>query len=404
MTLYLDNAATSFPKPESVYEAMDHYNRQIGVAVGRGQHRLAGEVQSVVDRCRQSAARLFNTPHPDQIVFTFNGTDSLNLALRGVLKSGDHVITSTMEHNSVLRTLAALEQETGIEVTYLPADGQGLIQIDQLEESFRPNTKLVALVHASNVTGTLQPVHEACEIAHRHNVLFLLDAAQTAGQIPIDLSQLPVDLFATPGHKGLLGPLGTGLLYINPSITDRVRSMRTGGTGTNSEDAVQPTSSPEKFESGNHNAPGIYGLAAGIDYLLEQSVEKIRQHELSLMQQLQSGLAQLPGLNLYGPHKPECRSGVLSINIDGFDPQDLSLILDENFGIQTRAGFHCAPGAHRAIGTFESGGTLRLSPGPLILNLKFNWLWKRSRKYRRLTTSPIHRKTSLSGCARFIHG
>ncbi|MCA9041880.1 MAG: aminotransferase class V-fold PLP-dependent enzyme [Planctomycetaceae bacterium] len=364
MTLYLDNAATSFPKPEAVYAAVDHYNRQLGAAVGRGHHRSAIEVNSQVERCREQAARLFQIKDHKQVIFTFNGTDSLNLAIRGLLKPGDHVVTSDMEHNSVLRTVHALEQSDGIEATYLPADETGLVQIDQLREAMRPNTRLVALIHASNVTGTIQPVEEACSIAHKQGALFLLDAAQTAGQIPIDVGSLPVDFLACPGHKGLLGPLGTGLLYINPEIVNDVASVRTGGTGTNSEEPSQPTTCPEKYESGNHNAPGLVGLAAGIEYVLKRTVNDIRNHELQLMQQLQEGLQDLPGLKLYGPADPTARTGVLSLNLDGFDPQDLSLILDENFEIQTRSGYHCAPGAHKAIGTFEQGGTLRLSPGP----------------------------------------
>ena len=365
MTLYFDNAATSFPKPDTVYAAMDYYSRQLGVAVGRGHHRSAGEVQNRVDRCRQLVARLFNIRDPKQVIFTFNGTDSLNLALRGYLKPGDHVVSSVMEHNSVLRTLAELEARAGVEVTYLEADASGLISIDDLRNSFKPNTRLVVLIHASNVTGTLQPVEDACAIAHEHGANFLLDAAQSAGQVPIDLENLPVDFLASPGHKGLLGPLGTGVLYIHPDLTDDVISMRTGGTGTNSEEATQPTRAPEKYESGNHNAPGLFGLTAGLEYVLERTVDDIRDHEISLMTQLQEGLTSLPGLALYGPTDPNKRSGVLSLNLDDFDPQDLSLVLDETFEIQTRSGFHCAPGAHRAIGSFERGGTLRLSPGPL---------------------------------------
>ncbi|QDU81724.1 putative cysteine desulfurase [Polystyrenella longa] len=364
MTLYFDNAATSFPKPDSVYDAMNHYNRALGVAVGRGHHRAAGEVNSRIERCRQLAAQLFNIPNQKQIIFTFNGTDSLNLALRGVLRPGDHVITSVMEHNSVLRTVKDLEEHSGVEVSWLSADETGLIQIEKLKAAFRPNTRLVALIHASNVTGTLQPVEEACSLTKERGALFLLDAAQTAGQVPIDIASLPIDFLACPGHKGLLGPLGTGLLYINPEITEQVTSLRTGGTGTNSEEATQPTACPEKYESGNHNAPGLLGLTAGLEFLKERTIADIRKHETELMQQLQDGLLELPGLTVYGPHSPSARTGVLSLNLENFDPQDLSVVLDETFEIQTRSGYHCAPGAHQVIGSFERGGTLRLSPGP----------------------------------------
>lgn len=362
--IYLDNAATSFPKPESVYAAMDDYNRRNGAAIGRGAYRSAVEATAVVQRCRKKIADLLGAEGPERIVFTFNGTDSLNLALHGILSRGDHVITSVMEHNSVARPLSDLRTKLGVEVTRIGADATGMIDAAEIKRALRPNTKLIALIHASNVTGTIQPVAEAGKIAREAGVLFLVDAAQTAGHLPINLRESPVDLLACPGHKGLMGPLGTGVLYLRAGVEKRLASWRQGGTGTRSEDDVQPESLPDKYESGNHNAPGLAGLEAAVSWLLARGVASIHQHEQALVHELQDGLSGVSGLCVYGPESLHDRVGVVSIARDGFDPQDVAAILDQNFGIETRAGLHCAPGAHRAIGSFETGGTVRLSVGP----------------------------------------
>lgn len=362
--IYLDNAATSFPKPDAVYDAVDNYNRNIGAAVGRSSYQSAVVVQSVVNRCRKQAAELFGVQSPDQIIFTFNGTDSLNLALYGLLQPGDHVVTSTIEHNSVLRPLKELQASIGLEITCIDADSTGRIEPADIKSTLRPNTKLVALIHASNVTGTIQPIADVGEIAHNAGALFLVDAAQSAGHLPINLNNLPVDLLACPGHKGLLGPLGTGLLYIRPGIEEQLRSTRQGGTGSQSENDRQPNTLPDKYESGNHNAPGLYGLQAALAYLHEKGIESLRAHEIELTTQFLEGLADIPQLQTYGPSTAGDRLGVVSVTLPGFEPQILSSILDENFNIQTRAGLHCAPGIHKCLGTFESGGTTRLSTGP----------------------------------------
>jgi len=362
--IYLDNAATSFPKPESVYAAVEVYNRQLGTAVGRGTSRDSMTVQSTVDRCRKRAADLIGAESSDRIVFTFNGTDSLNLAIHGLLAPGDHVVTTVIEHNSVLRPLNELESRIGLEVTHIQADETGLIDPVEFQRAIQPNTKMFALIHASNVTGTLQPIEAVGEIAREAGITFLLDAAQSIGHTPINLDQLPVDLLACPGHKGLLGPLGTGLLYIRPGLEQQLNNVRQGGTGSESENPNQPETLPDKFESGNHNAPGLFGLEAGLKHLSEVGIDSIQSHEQQLLNQMFSGLAGLPGLKVYGPNDAEKQVGVASISVEGWEPQVLASLLDEQFQIQTRAGLHCAPGVHRAIGSFAVGGTVRFSFGP----------------------------------------
>ncbi len=362
--IYLDNAATSFPKPACVYEAVDRYNREIGVAVGRGAYRRAMEVEAVVASCRSRLARLFGAESPERIVFTFNATDALNLALHGLLGPGDHVVTSVMEHNSVLRPLADLRRRCDVEVSYVGADATGRIDAADVRSQLRPETRLIALIHASNVTGTLQPIEEVAEIAQSAGVLLLVDAAQSAGHLPIDLSQLPVDLMACAGHKGLLGPLGTGVLYIRPGVEQQLRSLRQGGTGSQSEKDEQPEHLPDKYESGNHNAPGLFGLEAALAWIEQRGIADIRRHECALTERLLDGLHRCPGLRVHGPSDAEQRVGVVSVTSDAFEPQVLATILDERFGIEVRAGLHCAPRAHRAVGTLDGGGTVRFSVGP----------------------------------------
>ena len=362
--IYLDNAATSFPKPDCVWAAVKDYNRRLGSAVGRGAYRAGIDATALVERCRKRVAGLLRAESPDRIVFTFNGTDSLNLALHGALRAGDHVVTSVMEHNSVLRPLSELRRRMGIEVSHVPADAGGLVDPAGIRRALRPNTRLIALVHASNVTGAIQPIAEAGRIARESGALFLIDAAQSAGSIPIDLSLLPVDLLACPGHKGLLGPLGTGILYIRPGVDENLASLRQGGTGTQSEQDVQPEALPEKYESGNHNAPGLVGLEASVGWLLERGVEQVHRHEQALVEQLLESLSAIPSIRLFGAKTERDRVGVVSLAVDGFEPQDVAAILDQNFGVEVRAGLHCAPLAHRAIGSFSGGGTVRLSVGP----------------------------------------
>ena len=362
--IYLDNAATSFPKPELVYLAMDAYSRRNGTAIGRGSYRATIEATGIVQRCRKKIADLLGAEGPDRIVFTFNCTDSLNLALHGLLQPGDHVITSMVDHNSVQRPLTEMCRKRGIEVTRVGADAVGKINPLDFKRALCPRTKLISLIHASNVTGTIQPVADVGQIARDAGVLLLVDAAQTAGRFPIDLRQLPIDILAGPGHKGLLGPLGTGFLYLRPGVESRMSSFRQGGTGTRSEDDVQPETLPDKYESGNHNAPGLVGLEAALTWIQARGVPSIQHHEQILVQNMLEGFAKIPGLRVFGPPSDQDRVAVVSVAVEGHEPQQVATILDQNFGIESRAGLHCAPGAHRAVGSFELGGTVRLSVGP----------------------------------------
>lgn len=364
MPIYLDNAATSYPKPETVYLAVDRYQRENGAAAGRGGYRAAMEVQATLGRCRQSLAELFQAESPERVLFTFNGTDSLNLGLHGVLRPGSHVIASTLEHNSVLRPLRWLERQRGVEVTLIPPGPNGRVEPAEFRRAIRPETALITLIHASNVTGMIQPVAEVGEIARQAGVLFLVDAAQTTGHLPLDLRELGADLLACPGHKGLLGPLGTGVLYLRAGVEDRVDSFRQGGTGSRSEQDQQPELLPDKYEAGNHNTPGLVGLEAGLQFLKQRTVTAIHQHEQQLTAELLQGLWSLPGCEVYGPRELTHRLGVVSFNLTGLDPQILAGILDDSFSIQCRAGYHCAPRVHESLGTFETGGTVRFSVGP----------------------------------------
>ena len=362
-SIYLDNAATSFPKPACVYEAMDRYHREVGVAVGRGAYRQAVEVQGEVDRCRQRVAQLFNAENPQRIIFTFNGTDSLNLAIHGVLRQGDHVIASVLEHNSVLRPLHELEREGRIELTTVPVDQAGVVNPDDFRHAVRPQTRLMALTHASNVTGAIQPCAEVGQIARAAGIIYLIDAAQTAGHLPIDVRALSADLLACPGHKALMGPLGTGLLYIRPGIENELRSVRQGGTGTRSEVEFQPDAMPDKYEAGNHNAPGLIGLSAALKWRMERPQGASETHEYVILEHLLKGLAEIPGVEIHGPRTSAGRVGVVSISLADQDPQIVATLLDQVAQVQVRSGLHCAPGAHRTMGTLERGGTVRLSIG-----------------------------------------
>ena len=361
--IYLDNAATSWPKPPEVMTAVERYLRESGVAVGRGATQRGAELQQSVDRCRLRAARLLGAGSPKQIVFAWNGTDALNMALHGLLHPGDHVVTTDTEHNSVLRPLLTLQQRIGIEVEYVAPAFDGVVSAESLAATLRPQTRLLVVSHVSNVTGAIQPVGDIIAAAKSVGARTLIDAAQSAGHLPIDVETLGADLLACSGHKGLLGPLGTGLLYIAPGLEEELDSIRQGGTGTRSEDESQPASLPDKYESGNHNAPGLVGLEAALAWIESQTVAALRRHEQQLTTRLRDGLSDVAGVTLFGPESVDARSGVVSITIAGFDPQEAAAILDSHYGIESRAGLHCAPRMHRTLGTFASGGTVRLSVG-----------------------------------------
>ena len=361
--IYLDNAATSWPKPDAVYDAVNDYIRNVGASAGRATYHEAHEATRLLNAVRQQIAQLWCAPRVDDIVFTSNGTDSLNLALHGILRDGDHVVTTDIEHNSVLRPLHWLSVERGVEVTHVPCDGQGVVQPDDVQQALRPNTRLLAISHASNVTGALQPVTELARIARQAEIVSLLDAAQTAGHIPIDVRELDFDLVAASGHKGLLGPLGTGVLYIRSELVPRLASHRQGGTGTQSDLDQQPEEAPHKYESGNHNLVGLAGLHAAAAYLLQETPRAIQLHERTLAATLWSAVERIPGITLVGPADAEQRVAVVSFTLAGYDPHEVAAMLEAQAGIRCRAGLHCAPRMHQSLGTIGSGGTVRLSLG-----------------------------------------
>jgi cysteine desulfurase/selenocysteine lyase len=362
--IYLDNAATSWPKPEAVYAAVDDYQRRLGAPAGRGAYATGQEVASLVAAARRQVASLIGAEHAKQICFGLNGTDVLNIAIHGLLREGDHVVTSVCEHNSVLRPLRWLAEHRGVSVSYLPCDGKGIIDADALPAAMQAQTRLIALTHASNVTGALQPIAEFARIARQREIPLLIDAAQSLGHVPINVAELGIDMLAAPGHKGLLGPLGTGVLFVADHLHAQIESLRQGGTGTSSEDDHQPSELPHKFEAGNLNVPGIVGLGAGAAWVAERTIAKIREHELQLTAALWKDLSEIEGVTLYGPASGEFRVGVVSFNVAGFDPQEVASMLDAAAGIEVRAGLHCAPRMHDALGTTQLGGTVRMSVGP----------------------------------------
>jgi cysteine desulfurase family protein len=306
---------------------------------------------------------LIGAESPSRVVFTLNGTDSLNLAIQGVLRPKDHVVTSVVEHNSVLRPLRYLEQSRGIRVTRVGCDSAGVVDAEAIRAAIQADTRLICLSHGSNVTGALQPVEAVGRIAADSDVLFLVDAAQSLGYVPINVKHMGCQFLAAPGHKGLLGPLGTGVLYLAPGIEESVNPLRVGGTGTQSHEDVQPLTMPDKFEAGNLNVPGIVGLAAGIEYLLNRGMEEIQDCHQRLAGRLIEGLQDIDGVHFFGPMQRKDRLGVVSITAVDFDPREVASMLDTSYRIQVRAGLHCAPLMHQALGTALQSGTIRFSIG-----------------------------------------
>ncbi|HOP46580.1 MAG TPA: aminotransferase class V-fold PLP-dependent enzyme [Desulfobacteraceae bacterium] len=380
--IYLDNAATSFPKPPEVMDAMIHFMTEVGANPGRSGHELSREADRIVHKTRRSLASLFNISDPSRVVFSMNITESLNTVFNGFLNEGDHVITSSMEHNSVIRPLKYLEEISFISLSLVPCDFRGFMDIDALPKLLRKNTALMVLNHASNVCGTIQDVREVKQAVG--DIPLLLDTAQTAGSYPIDVEADGIDFLAFTGHKGLLGPQGTGGLYIREGLN--VRPLKRGGTGSISEKMVQPDFLPDALESGTQNNVGIAGLGAGVDFILREGVEKIRNHEKELTARILSELRNVQGLTVYGPLKPEDQTAVLSVTFDsvlpalsenrygncgsinlawmeeGVTPDDAGDILNSEYDIFVRVGLHCAPLAHQTLGTFPDG-TVRFSMG-----------------------------------------
>jgi cysteine desulfurase family protein len=361
MMIYLDNAATSFPKPESVYQALDRFARHDLANPGRAGHKMALAAERALDDARHLLNQFFHGEEPERFVFTLNCTDGLNMAFKGVLADGDHVIATDLEHNSVSRPLRQLELDGRISLTRVPADGGGTIDPEAVRRAITPRTRLIALTHASNVIGTVQPVAAIGRIAREHDLLFLVDAAQTAGVLPIDVQSMQIDLLAFPGHKSLLGPTGTGALYVGPRA--EVRAWREGGTGGDSSSETQPRQFPYFLEGGTPNVLGVAGLAAGVKYVQEQGMERIHAREVALTERLWRRLAEIGGYEVFGHRDMKQRVGTLSFRSEALPAAEIGGILDQAFDVAVRPGLHCAPYIHRALKTFPEG-TVRASPGP----------------------------------------
>jgi len=364
---YMDNSATSFPKPSAVTDAMVAFAADCGASAGRGGYAEAKACERLVATCRRRVAELIHAEGPERIVFTLNCSEALAIAIRGLLNTagaGAHAIATALEHNSVLRPLNALKEQVGVEPEFLRCDpATGLLSPDDVRRAIRAETKVICCVHVSNVTGTMQPIGEVARLARRAGVPCVIDAAQSAGHVPLDVQALGADLVAFPGHKGLLGPLGTGVLYIRPAMEDALPTMKEGGTGTISEQAVQPSTMPDKYEIGSHNAVGLAGLSEGVAWLLRRGVDGLRGHDEKLCRLFLARTEGVDGLTVYGPRDVEYRAGVFSVGVAGFSPGELAARLEADFGLLTRPGIHCAPLAHQTIGTHPAG-TVRFSFGP----------------------------------------
>lgn len=360
--IYLDNAATSWPKPPEVLKAMENVLEQAGGNPGRSGHRLSIAAARVVYDTREDIAQLFNCPDPLRVIFTANATYALNLGLYGLLKAGDHVVTSSMEHNAVMRPLRDLEQK-GVKLTVVPCASDGTLNLREFAKAVTKGTRLVVMVHASNVTGTIMPIANVAKITHRAGAMLLVDAAQSAGVLPIDIQAMGIDLLAFTGHKGPLGPTGIGTLVIGKNVdTAQITPLIRGGTGSQSEKQEQPEFLPDKFESGTPNVVGIAGLGAGIRFIQKKGVKLIWEHEKHLIKTLREGLSVINGVKVYGSTNPDESVGIVSFTVRNKTVSEIGQRLDEEFGIMTRVGLHCAPAAHQTIGSFPEG-TVRLAPG-----------------------------------------
>jgi cysteine desulfurase family protein len=400
--VYLNNAATSWPKPDCVYEAVERFLRHYAASQGRGVYRKSREATTIIENCRQAVARLFKIRDPSRVIFTKNCSEALNLAIKGYLRVGDHVITSSMEHNSVWRPLKTLEKRGIISLTEVRCNLRGEISLDDVRKAIRPETRLLVFTHASNVTGTIFPLAELAEIAHSHNALLLVDAAQSAGVVPIDVESLGIDLLACSGHKGLLGPQGTGILYIAPGID--LEPLIEGGTGSNSLFPFQPEVLPDRFETGTPNGPGLAGLGAAVEFVLKIGVEAIRKKEVQLTAFLLDHLSKIPGVIIYGPCNPEAQVAVISFNIQDVNPEEVGTVLDEVYEIMVRTGLHCAPRAHQTIGTLDRG-TVRVSPGYFNTEEDLQYFLDAVREISRKAGHPSGRRKSATAEAKqFVKG
>lgn len=349
--IYLDNAATTLRKPDCVIEAVIHAMQTAGNAA-RGAHGSALSAARTVYAAREKLAAFFGCPRPDHVVFTQNATEALNTALSGLLHPGDHVVTTDLEHNSVLRPLYRLERERGVALDFVPADARGNIDYDAFAPLIRPETKAIVCTHASNLTGNMTDLARVSEIAHAHGLLLVVDASQTAGTVPIDMEALGIDVLCFTGHKGLMGPQGTGGLCIRPGV--EIDPFKVGGSGVHSYDRAQPAAYPTRLEAGTLNSHGIAGLSAAVDWLNATGLETVREKEDALMRRFYAGVSQIGGVTVYGDFD-RARAAIVSLNIGDADSAEIADILSEDYGIATRAGAHCAPRMHEALGTAEQG-------------------------------------------------
>ena len=360
-TVYLDNAATSWPKPPSTIHAMVEFDRSIGANPGRSGHSRSVDAGRVLIDTREAASGLFGVSNVLGVVFTKNITEALNTVILGLLKDGGHAVTTSLEHNSVMRPLNAVKA-CGADFSVAPCSKTGELDSGDIASLIRPDTRLIVMTHASNVTGTIMPLAEVASIARERDIPLCVDAAQTAGVIPIDMEAMSIGLLTFTGHKSLYGPQGTGGIVLGQGYDRMIDPLMYGGTGSRSEFEVQPDFLPDKYESGTPNTIGIAGLGAGIAFIGRTGMDAIRAHEKDLTARLLDGLGSIDGVRIYGPCDPERQTAVVSFILEGMRPSELALALDQDYGIMTRPGLHCAPSAHRTIGTFPEG-TVRLSPG-----------------------------------------
>lgn len=357
--IYFDNAATTYPKPEDVYLAVDKCMREYCANPGRSGHKLSMQAGRIVLEARELMAELIKVKKSDNIIFSLNATDALNAAIKGLLNKGDHVITTSMEHNSVLRPLKYMESQ-GVEATIVQCNEKGELSVSNVEKAIKANTRAIVCTHASNVTGTIMPIKEIGLLARNKGLTFVVDSAQTAGTHNIDVNDMNIDILTFTGHKGLMGPQGVGGFYIRDGVA--LRQMREGGTGSMSESLIQPDILPDKYESGTPNTPGIAGLAAGLKFIKEKGIDNIRKHEEEITRYFMQKASEIEDIILYGPTPTENHAPVVSLNIKGKTSAEVSFTLDNDYNIATRPGLHCAPLAHKTIGTFDQG-TVRFSFG-----------------------------------------
>ncbi len=361
--IYFDQAATSYPKPTSVVDAMVHFMSHVGVNVGRGSYREAYTADSVVYETRELLKTLFNASDSKNVIFTANITQSLNMVMKGYLKSGDHVLVSSMEHNAVMRPLIQLK-DSGVTFDRIPCTSEGELILESIEGLIHPNTKAIIMTHASNVCGTMMPIEEVGKICEKHRLKFIVDAAQTAGVIVIDMKAMHIDVLTFTGHKSLLGPQGIGGFLVTDEMAASIEPFISGGTGSFSHTEDMPSQMPDKFEAGTLNTPGVYGLNAALKYVMALGLNEIRHMEMVLTQMFLEGLKRFPKVTVIGKQDMVNRTAVVSIQIEGIDIAHVAYLLDKEYHIMTRVGLHCAPHAHKTLGTYPIG-TLRFSFGHL---------------------------------------